>query len=153
MDCSRLQIDEKTTTHHFALTRCDCLKDEYHRRKLENMKKSNRWQVAALILTAITPVLLLLPSDYVDIFAATTSAGAAIATGMLAIHGYRENFIRYGAVWHALQTERYLYLARAGKVYSDSDEEKAARRFANRIEQLVKTEVDAWQAMMEDIEW
>ena len=112
------------------------------------MKQSFLYQRAALFLTAITPVLLLIPYDFMKIAAAFTSAGAAIATGILAIHGYRENYVRYGSVWHTLQTEKYLYLTSAKKEYQTSDPELAARRFASRIEQLVIAEVTSWQSLM-----
>jgi hypothetical protein len=72
-------------------------------------------------------------------------------TGHL-ISSWRENYIRYGYVWHALQCERYRYLTHATEEYSDSDEEKAARNFASRVEQLVMAEVTDWQALMERVE-
>ncbi len=151
MDCSKLPEDEKTT-HQIALARCNCLIDRYLLWKKENHEKSNQAQHVALILTAITPVLLLIPWDYVKILAAVTSAGAAIATGLLAIYGWRENYIRYGYLWHALQTEKYRYLTHTTKYYPDSDEEKAAQNFAKRIEQLVMAEVTDWRAEMQRVE-
>ena len=151
-DCSKLPEDGKPT-RDIALARCDCLIDQYLRWKKENLRNSNRAQRAALIFTAITPVLLLIPWDYVNLLGAAASAMAAIATGLLAISSWRENYIRYGYVWHALQSERYRYLTHATEEYSDSDkEEKAARNFASRIEQLVMAEVTDWQALMERVE-
>ena len=152
-DCYRLPDEEGKSTRELALARCNCLMERYLRWKKENHKKSNRAQYAALILTAITPVLLLIPSnnipsDYVRLVAAAASALAAIATGFLAINGWRDNYIRYGSTWHALQTEKYLYLTHAMPEYS-SDEEKAARNFASRIEHLVMDEVTNWQALMQ----
>jgi hypothetical protein len=83
--------------------------------------------------------------------AAVTAAGAAIATGLLAISGWRDNYIRYGYVWHALQTEKYRYLTQATTEYSDCDKEKAARYFASRIEQLIIEEVTEWRAEVERV--
>jgi hypothetical protein len=152
-ECFKLPDEDKKSTRELALARCNCLMERYLRWKGDNHKKSNRAQYAALILTAVTPVLLLIPSnyvpsDYVRLAAAAASAVAAIATGLLAINGWRDNYLRYGSTWHALQTEKYLYLTHAAPDYS-GDEEKAARTFAYRIEQLVKDEVTRWQGLME----
>jgi hypothetical protein len=157
IDCSKLPEavpEEGKPTRQIALARCNCLIDLYLRWKKQNLWKSNLAQRAVLILTAITPILLLMPWDYVNVnlLGAAFSAMAAIATGLLAISSWRENYIRYGYVWHALQCERYRYLTHATEEYSDSDEEKAARNFASRVEQLVMAEVTDWQALMERVE-
>src|SRR5215212_7228273 len=154
-DCSKLP--EEGTTHQIALNRCNCLIDQYRGWKRQNHRKSDRAQRAALIFTAITPVLLLIDWDYTKIIGAAASTIAAIATGLLAISGWRENYVRYGYVWHALQCERYRYLTRATEEYSYSDgdkqaAEKAARKFARNIENIVMAEVTDWQALMERVE-
>ena len=144
------------TTHQIALARCEELIERYLGWKKENHTKSDRAQVAALILTAITPVLLLIPAEdmvgYVKIIAAATSAGAAVATGLLAVYGWRENYIRYGYTWHALQSEKYRYLTHATQDYQDKDEEEAAETFAKRVEELVMAEVNDWRSEMQRIE-
>jgi hypothetical protein len=61
---------------------------------------------------------------YVNIVGAAFSAVAAIATGLLAINGWRENFIRYGCIYHMIQVEKYLYLEQATKEYFDDDPKK-----------------------------
>jgi hypothetical protein len=158
VDCSKLPKpvpeEGETKTHKIALARCNCLIDQYLLWKKQNLWKSNLAQRAVLILTAITPVLLLITWNNVNerLFGAAFSAMAAIATGLLAISGWRENYIRYGHVWHALQCERYRYLTHATEEYRDSNKERAARNFASRIEQLVMTEVTEWQALMERVE-
>ena len=149
-DCSKLPGEEKTADQ-IALARCDCLMDQYLRWKKENYRNSNRAQGTALFLTAMIPVLLLIPCNYVNILAALFSAVAAIATGLLAIHGWRENYIRYGYVWHRLQTEKYRYLTRATKEYSGI-KERAAQNFASQIEDLVMAEVADWRSEMQRVE-
>lgn len=147
-----LPNDDGKTLHEIALARCNCLIERYYGWKKDNHEKSVRAQRTALIFTAITPVLLLIPWDYMRLVAASTSAIAAIATGLLAISGWRENYIRYGYTWHALQTEKYRYLTHATAEYSDCDEETATRNFANRIEQLVMAEVTDWRTEMQRLE-
>jgi hypothetical protein len=156
IDCSKLpeESEKGKSTREIALARCNCLIDLYLRWKKQNLWKSNLAQRAALIFTAITPVLLLIQWNNVNVklTGAATAAIAAIATGFLAISNWRENYIRYGYVWHALQCEKYRYLTHATEEYSDCSEEKAARNFASRIEQLVMAEVTDWQALMERVE-
>ena len=94
MDCSKLPQEGKTPGQ-VALDRCNCLIDQYLRWKKENHQKSNRAQAIALFFTAAIPVVLLLPWGFVNVGGATFSAIAAVATGLLTIGGWRENFIRY----------------------------------------------------------
>jgi hypothetical protein len=88
----------------------------------------------------------------VNIAGAALSALAAIATGLLAINGWRENFIRYGYIFHMLQVEKYLYLAQATKEYLNKDRDQAAREFAKRIEALVTLDVTEWRTEMQRID-
>lgn len=162
-DCAKLKEDDllkqdENPTKLLALARCDCLMIRYLRWKKRNHDLSDTAQIVALVFTAITPVLVLvpwnsfwglLPVNFGNIVGAATAALAAIATGLLAITGWRDNYIRYGYIWHALQTEKYHYLTRATKEYLTKDEEKAARNFAARIEQLIMADVTDWRNEMQ----
>jgi hypothetical protein len=150
-DCSKLSVDGKTI-REIALDRCDSLIERYGGWKKQNHLRSDVARSTALILTGITPVLLLIQPDdpKIIVIAAATSALAAIATGLLAIFGWRENYTRYGYVWHALQTEKYRYLTKATKEYWGCDKE-ATRYFASRIEQLIIEEVTEWRAEVERV--
>ena len=149
VDCSRLPDDGKDP-NQIALDRCDCLIQQYLRWKKENHRRSTLAQSIALVFTAVIPVVLLLPWNYVNIVGAAFSAFAAIATGLLAINGWRENFIRYGYIYHMLQVEKYLYKAQATKEYADP--EKAIRNFVKRVEGLVTLDVTEWRTEMQRIE-
>jgi hypothetical protein len=151
VDCSKLP-EEGKTPGQIALDRCNCLIDQYLRWKIENHRRSNMAQGAALVFTAAVPVVLLMPWTYVNIVGAAFSALAAIATGLLAINGWRENFIRYGYIYHMLQIEKYLYLTQATREYRDTDPQKPARNFAKRIEGLVALDVTEWRTEMQRIE-
>lgn len=151
MDCSRLQ-EEGKTPGQIALDRCNCLIDQYLRWKKENHRKSNRAQAIALFFTAAIPVVLLLPWGYVNVVGAAFSAIAAVATGLLTIGGWRENFIRYGYIYHMLQVEKYLYLAHATMEYPESDQKACDRNFVKRMEGLVTLDVTEWRTEMQRIE-
>ena len=155
-DCYKLSAEGKPA-EQFALERCDCLIQQYLTWKKENHQRSTRAQAVALVSTAVIPVILLLPWGSVKIVGAAFSALAAIATGLLAINGWRENFIRYGYIYHMLQVEKFLYLAHATKEYSDDGPEKATRTkatrtFVKRIEGLVTLDVTEWRTEMQRIE-
>jgi len=151
VDCSKLP-EEGKRSGQFVLDRCNCLIDQYLDWKQKNHRQSNLAQGAALVFTAVIPVVLLLPWRYVNIVGAALSASAAIATGLLAINGWRENFVRYGYIYHMLQIEKYLYLAQAIRDYSDNDSTKAVKNFAKRIEALVTLDVTEWRTEMQRID-
>ena len=151
VDCYKLPTKGKTA-QQVALERCDCLIQQYLDWKQENHRRSTWAQRAALVFTAVIPVILLLPWRYVNIVGAALSALAAIATGLLAISGWRENFIRYGYIYHMLQVEKFLYLARATKEYEDNEFQKATKNFVKRIEGLVTLDVTEWRTEMQRIE-
>ena len=87
-----------------------------------------------------------------NIIGAVLSAIAAIATGSMAIYGWRENFIRYGYIYHMLQVEKYLYKAQATKDYPGNDPQLATRNFVKRIEGLVTLDVTEWRTEMQRLE-
>ena len=151
VDCSKLE-EEGKTPDQTALDRCDCLINQYLAWKKKNHKRSIQFQGIALAFTAIVPVILLLEWKCAKIVGAAFSAIAAIATGLLSINGWRENFIRYGYIYHMLQVEKYLFKARATKEYPDNDTQKATRNFVKRVEGLVTLDVTEWRTEMQRIE-
>ena len=152
-DCSRMPEDGKTPSQ-IALDRCDCLIHQYLNWKQQNHQRSTLAQGVSLAFTATIPVILLLPfgQEYLNVVGAAFSAVAAIATGLLAIYGWRENFIRYGYIYHMLQVEKYLYKAQAIKEYAESDPEEATRNFVKRVEGLVTLDVTEWRTEMQRLE-
>jgi len=150
-DCYKLPLDGKGADQ-IALERCDCLIQQYLKSKKQNHRRSNLAQGAALVFTAATPVILLLPWGHVNIVGAAFSALAAIATGLLAINCWRENFIRYGYIYHMLQVEKFLYIAHASKEYPDDGTQKATQNFVKRTEALVMLDVTEWRTEMQRIQ-
>ena len=150
VDCSKLS--EVGSPSQISLERCDCLIQQYLKWTKKNHRRRSVAQGVALISTAVIPVILLLPWDNAKIVGAAFSAVAAIATGLLAIGGWRENFIRYGYIYHMLQVEKHLYKANATKDYSENDPPKALKNFAKRIEALVTLEVTEWRTEMQRLD-
>lgn len=151
-DSSKPPEKGEEALNQMIMKRCDHLIEQYLAWKKKNHQRSTLAQGAALVFTAAIPVVLLFRWEYANIVGAGLSALAAIATGLLAINGWRENFIRYGYIYHMLQIEKYLYQARATREYSQNDPIKAARNFARRIEGLVLLDVTEWRTEMQRIE-
>jgi Protein of unknown function (DUF4231) len=139
-------------THQIALARCEYLTKRYLGWKQDNYRKSTLAQAAALACTAIIPVVLLIPLPGVNVVGAAFSALAAIATGLLAITGWRDNFVRYGHIYHMLEIEKNLYLTRATNEYWDTNAEQGARNFAKRLEGLVTLDVTEWRTEMQRLQ-
>ena len=135
-----------------AMQRCEVLIDQYLGWKMRNLRRSNWAQGLALVFTAAIPIVLLLQGEHWRIVGAGLSALAAIATGLMSINGWRENFIRYGYIYHMLIIERALYEAHATIDYPENDPKQAAKNFAKRIEGLVLMEVTEWRTEMQRIE-
>jgi hypothetical protein len=152
VDCSKLPEEGRDDPSQISLDRCDCLIQQYLAWKKENHQKSTWAQGVALVATAIIPVILLLPWRYVNIVGAAFSTLAAIATGLLAINGWRENFIRYGYIYHMLQVEKFLYKAHATNEYPDKEPDKATKNFVKRVEGLVTLDVTEWRTEMQRID-
>jgi hypothetical protein len=148
LDISKSPENEVETLSRSAIKRCDELRCQYLGWKMMNLRRSNLAQTAALVFTAATPVVLLIQWKYSNIIGAGLSAVAAIATGLLATRGWRENFIRYGYVYHMLDIEKRLYEARATEAYPESDPKTAVRNFIKRVEGLVMMDATEWRAMM-----
>ena len=151
-DNSKLAENGAEALDQKALQRCNDLIVQYLNWKLRNMRRTNLAQGFALIFTAAIPVVLLLQGDQWRIVGAGLSALAAIATGLLSINGWRENFIRYGYIYHMLIIEKSLYETRATIDYPETDPKLAAKNFAKRIEGLVLMDVTEWRTEMQRIE-
>lgn len=147
-------MDRSDNIRDIALKRCNDLLEHYLRLKMKSQSRSSTTQFASLVLTAITPVLLLIPTngEYVKILAAATSAGAAISTGLLSIYGWRETYVRSGYAYHALESEMNRYLTQASDHYANFDKEKATQNFSKRIEEIYMAEVADWRSEMQRIE-
>jgi Protein of unknown function (DUF4231) len=147
-------METSNNIRDIALERCEDLLKQYFSLKMKSYRRSSLTQLASLVLTAITPVLLLIPmnGEYLKFFAAATSVGAAISTGLLSIYGWRETYVRSGYTYHALESEMNRYLTQASDDYANLDKEKAAQNFSKRIEEIYMAEVTDWRSEMQRIE-
>jgi hypothetical protein len=105
------------------------------------------WQSALLVLSAMTPVLLMLGEVDADrgklwrLAAAAASAGTVIAAGTLKTFRYESNWTNYRMTAQALKRERYLLAAGLDDYGVATD---AHATFVNRCESLISQESQRW---------
>lgn len=116
----------------------------------DDIKNRNRtyfyiFQTAAIVLAAMTPVLILVNGSpkWVQAFPA---AAASIASALLGTFHWRENFLRFANTAEALRSEKVRYDARVGSLYGGSvDDAKAFDTFVQRMEEVVSSETTEWR--------
>jgi hypothetical protein len=102
-------------------------------------------QTAAIVLAAMTPVLILVSGTpkWIQAFPA---AAASIASALLGTFHWRENFLRFANTAEALRSEKVRYDARVGSLYgSPVDDAKAFDTFVQRMESIVSSETTEWR--------
>jgi uncharacterized protein DUF4231 len=133
-----------------AMSRCDALISRYLTDKIKFHRQSNWAQVFALIFTAITPVLLVIPQPWQEltrVLATASTSIATVATGVLAAFRWQESFIRCGYTFHLLESEKFQFQRGSGQ-YAGLDEAAATKMFSARVEELVLNEVKDWRSQM-----
>lgn len=131
-----------------ALARCQRLIRWYTKEKRRQRLAYQTFQVAAILLSGVTPILILW-SDVPDVWTALPAALAAIATGLLGIFQWKENYVRFAYVSEALQSEKNKFLTRTTTDYDKSlSEYEALSIFVTRVESLVMSEVSDWRGQM-----
>lgn len=133
-----------------ALERCDAQIRWYdqHTRRSQNL--SNVFQVATIVLGALTPVLLLWGTALPVALQALPSALAAVAAGVSAIFHWGEDRTRFASTREALKSERFKFLTRTTEAYQATlDDQQALGHFMARIEGLALHELVEWQQIQQ----
>jgi hypothetical protein len=100
------------------------------------------FQTLAVVLSAITPVLILW-TDLSPALQALPAAAAAISAALVGIYGWQENKARFAFTGEALKSELVQYETRTGR-YRGSAED-ALDRFVTRVEQIGMDETSQWR--------
>jgi hypothetical protein len=100
------------------------------------------FQTLAVVLSAITPVLILW-TDLSPVLQALPAAGAAISAALVGIYGWQENKARFAFTAEALKSELVQYETRTGR-YKGSPEQ-ALDRFVTRVERIGMDETAQWR--------
>ena len=107
-------------------------------------------QVAAVVLSGLTPVLILW-SDLPKPIQALPAALAAIAAGLNGIFQWKEGYVRFAYTGEALKSELLKFKTQTTKDYRASlEEQRALENFVARVEFLLLNEVSDWRAQMQE---
>lgn len=136
--------DDLTCRNQTALNRCRSLIEWYESNARNARLLYRGFQSAALILSALTPVLILwtqLPTA----LQALPAAIAAIATGLSNMFAWRENWLRFQTAAEFLKSERTRFETRTTAEYRhDLSAQQALENFVNRIEGITLGETGQW---------
>jgi len=115
--------------------------DWYDEKAIWHHKIYQIFQWTAIILSAVTPVLILVGDGLVRWFAVAIAVLVAISTAALKTFKYQENWINYRTTCETLKKEYYFY--EAGIQGYEGVEDKEAL-FIQRVESLISRENTLW---------
>ena len=129
-----------------ALRRCDAQIDWYTRHYAQAWRWFAVVKTSAVVLAAITPVLILW-SSLPKALQALPAALAAVAAGLAGSFRWLQNKTRWAYAAEALKSERVRYDTRTPPDYGpELTEEAALAAFVRRIEEVSMTEVSEWRS-------
>jgi hypothetical protein len=128
-----------------AVQRCTYMIDWYEVR----LRRARIWyrlfQTATIILSGLTPVIILL-FQQPPVVQAAPAALASISAALVASFRWREDWIRFAVAAETLRSERAKFLARATEEYAVTVPlERALDTFVFRTESLAISEVSEWR--------
>jgi hypothetical protein len=128
-----------------AMTRYAHLLHWYDNAKARDRIYFYTFQVAAIVLAGMTPIVILINGSpkWIQAFPA---AAAAMASALVGTFHWRENFLRFANTAEALRSEKVQYDSRVGKLYGHSvDDATAFDTFVQRVEAIVSSETTEWR--------
>lgn len=118
----------------------------YSRKAAINQKAYKKLQYSLIVLSALTPVLIIL-NEWADeipwlvLIPALTSVAVAVLTSIIKTFGFQENWINYRTTREALGKEIYLFDAGIGDYAQVAGKQEL---FIERVESLIARENSLW---------
>jgi len=113
----------------------------YDKKAIYNERMYEGLQTIVIILSVITPILLVVRDEWLLGFAILSSGIVAIGTALLKALKYQENWINYRTTCETLRKEKHYYDA---KLYDYRDAEDPEGLFVDRVETLISREHTLW---------
>ena len=113
----------------------------YDKKAIWSHKAYRSFQWTAIILSALTPILIIVGEGWIRWLAVGIAALVAISTTALKTFKYQENWISYRTTCETLRKEIHFY--EAGIQGYDTAEDKEAL-FVERVESLISRENTLW---------
>ena len=115
----------------------------YDEKSKLNQKIYKFLQWIIIILTAITPILILQREYYINIIAAVLAIIVAISAGSQKAFNYQENWINYRTTCEVLKKEYFFY---TNKVQGYENAVNPEGLFIERVESIISKENVYWTA-------
>jgi len=125
----------------YLKSRYKCQIAWYGRASLRNNRAYQIFQWTAIILSASTPVLIVIGEGWVKWLAVVVAAVVAISTAALKTFKYQENWISYRTTAETLKKEIHFYEATI-QGYENVEDKEAL--FVERVESLISRENSLW---------
>ena len=124
------------------------------------MKKNRRrahyiFQAGIVVLSGLTPILILSGDPISKPLQALPAALAGILAAFTGVFQISESYARFAYTAEALKSEKLKFETRTTKDYqiavdeADADEYKALNRFVGKMEDLVMSEVTDWRQFIQ----
>jgi ABC-type transport system involved in Fe-S cluster assembly fused permease/ATPase subunit len=134
------QLD-KDKFEDFKKNRYQLELDWYNKRATKDREIFQILQFFVIIFSVLTPVLLALNEQLLEVTAILTSGTVSILTSLLAAFKFHENWINYRTAAESLRKELSYYKARIGEYEKSDDPEQL---FVSKVEDLISAESNAW---------
>jgi hypothetical protein len=115
--------------------------DWYDRKAIQNHNRYKLLQWATLVLSVVTPILIIVETGHSKWIVVAIAALVAISTAALKTFKYQENWINYRTTCETLRKEIHFYNACIQGYEAVEDKEAL---FVERVESLISRENTLW---------
>lgn len=113
----------------------------YDGKAIRNQRFYEFFQWSVIILSALTPILILISNSWERYIAVGVSALVAIGTTLLKTFKYQENWINYRTTCETLKKEIHYFEAQVDE-YKNCEDPRSL--FVERVESLISRENTLW---------
>jgi len=141
---------KKVPGYDQALFYCQSMIDWYETVKFKQRLAYQAAQIAIIVLSGITPILILV-GEIPVFWQALPPAVVTILVGLSGIFQWKENYLRFAFTSQALQSEKVRFETRTSSDYHRQLKEVTAlERFVTRVDNIVMGEVGEWRVLMQE---
>lgn len=122
----------------------------YDRKSVWHQKWFKRLQAYQMVAAATIPVLMFYVRDtssFMRVLVASAGASIAIASGIIGLYKFQENWLEYRTTCESLRHEKFLYLT-CSEPYNIED---PFLLLVNRVETLISKENTNWAQYMRKV--
>ncbi len=129
------------TEHDYLKERLQDQLDYHSKASKENKNKFYSFQFLIILTGALIPIVNVVSpaGDALRLISSILGGIIVVATSLLQLHKYHENWITFRSTQELLKREKFLYLNDAGN-YANIESETKKRLLVENIESIVSTE-------------